>query len=152
MIEDKPDQKIQSKRKTYARLAFGSKSFSPAQLKMSIYSKDFLASYMAFLEFVHILWETTKPTIVLTDNKSVTRFLQNKAVPLALWNSCDFVWQFNFKLAHIAGSVNAAAEFLSRLKLKVTEKIRLKIRENIQTTPFEVLRMLLTKNNFFHTS
>ena len=74
MIEDNPNQKIQSKRKTYAPVAFGSNNFSPAQLKMSIYSKEFLAIYMAFLEFAHILWETTKPTIVLTDNKSVTRF------------------------------------------------------------------------------
>ena len=46
--------------------------------------------------------------------------------------------QFNFKRAHIAGSVNTAADFLSRLELKVTEKIRLKIREDIQTTPIEV--------------
>ena len=29
MIEDNPDQKIQSKRKTYAPIAFGSKIFSP---------------------------------------------------------------------------------------------------------------------------
>ena len=46
--------------------------------------------------------------------------------------------QFNFKKTHIAGSVNTAADFLSRLELKVTEKIRLKIREDIQTTPIEV--------------
>ena len=46
--------------------------------------------------------------------------------------------QFNFKIAHIAGSVNTAADFLSRLELKVTEEIRLKIREDIQTTPIEV--------------
>ena len=46
MIEDNPDQKIQSKRKIYAPVAFGSKIFSPAQLKMSIYSKEFLAIYM----------------------------------------------------------------------------------------------------------
>ena len=138
MIEDNIDQKIQSKRKTYAPVAFGSKIFSPAQLKMSIYSKEFLAIYMAFLEFAHILWEATKPTIVLTDNKSVTRFFQTKAIPPALWNACDYVLQFNFKIAHIAGSVNTAAEFLSRLELKVTEKICLKIREDIQTTPIEV--------------
>ena len=138
MIEDNPDQKIQSKRKTYAPVAFGSKVFSPAQLKMSIYSKEFLAIYMAFLEFAHILWETSKPTIVLTDNKSVTRFFQTKAIPPSLWNACDFVLQFNFKIAHIAGSVNTAADFLSRLELKVTEKIHLKIREDVQTTPIEV--------------
>ena len=93
---------------------------------------------MAFLEFAHILWEATKPTIVLTDNKSVTRFFQTKAFPPALWNACDYVLQFNFKIAHIAGSVNTAADFFSRLELKVTEKICLKIREDIQTTPIEV--------------
>ena len=138
MIEDNPDQKIQSKRKTYAPVAFGSKIFSPAQLKMSIYSKEILAVYMAFLELAHILWEATKPTIVLTDNKSVTRFFQTKAIPPSLWNACDYVLQFNFKIAHIAGSVNTAADFLSRLELKVTERILLKIREDVQTTPIEV--------------
>ena len=46
--------------------------------------------------------------------------------------------QFNFKIAHIAGSVNTAADFLSRLELKVTKRIRLKIREDVQTTPIEV--------------
>ena len=138
MIEDNPDQRIQSKGKTYAPVAFGSKVFSPARLKMSIYSKDFLAFYMAFLEFAHILWETPKPTIVLTDNKSVTRFFQTKAIPPSLWNACDYVLQFNFKIAHIAGSVNTAADFLSRLELKITEKIHVKIREDVQTTPIEV--------------
>ena len=138
MIEDNPDQKIQSKRKTYAPVAFGSKIFSPAQLKMSIYSKEFLAIYMAFLKFAHILWEAKKPTIVLTDNKSVTRFFQTKAIPPSLWNACDYVLQFNFIIAHIAGSVNTAVDFFSRLELKVTERIRLSIREDVQTTPIEI--------------
>ena len=90
---------------------------------------------MAFLEFTHILRETSKPT---TDNKSVTRFFQTKAIPPSLWNACDYVLQFNFKIAHITGSVNNAADFLSRLELKVTEKIHLKIREDVQRTPIEV--------------
>ena len=93
---------------------------------------------MAFLEFAHILCEATKPTNVLTDNKSVTHFFQTKAIPPALWNACDYVLQINFKIAHIAGSVNTAADFFSGLELKVTEKIRLKIRGGIQTTPVEV--------------
>ena len=138
MIEDNPDQKIQSKRKTYAPVAFGSKVFSPAKLKMSIYSNELWAIYMAFLEFAHILWEPSKPMIVLTDNKSVTRFFQTKAIPPSLWNACDYVLQFNFEIARIAGSVNKAADFLSRFELKVTEKIHLKIREDVQTTPIEV--------------
>ena len=93
---------------------------------------------MAYLEFANILWEATKPTIVLTDNKSVTRFFQTKAIPPALWIACDYVLQFNFKTAHIAGSVNPAADFLSTLELKVTEKTRLKIGEYFQKTPIEV--------------
>ena len=120
MIEDNPDQKILSMRKTYAPSAFGSKIFAPAQLKMSIYSTEFFAIYMTFLGFAHILWEATKPTIVLTDNKSVTHFFQTKAILAALWNTCDYALQYKFKTAHIAGSVNTAADFLSRLELKVT--------------------------------
>ena len=104
---------------------------------MSIYSNEILAIYVAFLEFEHNLWEATKPTIVLTENRSVTRFFQTKAITPALWNACDYVLQFNFKIAHIAGSVNTGADFFSRLELKVTEKIRLKIWEDIQTTPIE---------------
>ena len=59
-------------------------------------------------------------------------------IPASLWNACDYVLQFNFQIAHIAGSVNTAADFLSRLELKVTEKIHLKIQEDVQTTPIEV--------------
>ena len=65
-------------------------------------------------------------------------FFQTKAIPSALWNACDYVLQFNFEIAQIAGSVSTAADFLCRLELNATEKIRLKVRENIQTTPIEV--------------
>ena len=135
MVEDNPDRKTNSKQKTYGSVAFGSIIFSPAQLKMSIYSKEHLALYMAFLEVAHTLWEATKPTIGLTDNKSVNRFFQTKAIPPALWNACDYVLQFYFKITNIAGSVNTTAEFLYIFELKVTENIRPKIREDIQTTP-----------------
>ena len=46
--------------------------------------------------------------------------------------------QFNLKIAHIAGSVKTVAEFLLRLELKVTKKICLRIREDVQTTPLQV--------------
>ena len=42
------------------------------------------------------------------------------------------------KQRHITGSVNTVADFLSRLELEVTKKIRLKIREDIRTTAIEV--------------
>ena len=43
LIEDDPNQKYTSTRKTYAIIAYGSKTYSPSQIKMSIYAKEFLA-------------------------------------------------------------------------------------------------------------
>ena len=90
-------------------------------------------------------WQTTSPSLV---------FFQTNAIPPALWNACDYVFQFNFKIAHIAGSINTAADFLSRLEPKVTEKIRLKNREDIETTPIEVTTSSLDvvdEEQFFFT-
>ena len=138
LIEDDPKQKYTSTRKTYAPIAYGSKTFSPSQIKMSIYAKEFLAIYMAFNELGHIVWGATKPVIIMTDSKSVTRFFQTKMIPTPLWNTCDFVLQFNFTIAHIPGKMNTAADFLSRLEKDHNEKIILTIREDIPTQPIEV--------------
>ena len=99
MIEQNAEEKITSVRKTYATVAFSSKIFSRSQIKMSIYAKEILAIYFAFMEYSHILWESTKPFVILTDNKSVTRLFQTKIIPPALWNACDFVLQFHFTIA-----------------------------------------------------
>ena len=60
------------------------KTYSPSQVKMPIYAKEFLAHYMAFKEFVHIFWGATKPVIIITDSKSATRFFQTKMIPPTL--------------------------------------------------------------------
>ena len=125
LTEDDPNQKFSSLRKSYAPVAFGSKTFTPAQIKLSIYTKDFLAIYFAFKEFGHIFWGAPKPVIILTDNKAVTQFFQTKIIPPALWNACDYVIQFNFVIAHIPGAQNTAADYLSRL-------------EDVQTLPIEI--------------
>ena len=93
---------------------------------------------MVFLEFAHNLWDTPNSTSVLTDNKSVKRFFQTKANPASIWMLCHYLLQISLKVVFIADSVNTTADFLSRLELKVTEKIRLNICEDIQTTPIEV--------------
>ena len=138
LIEDDPNQKYTSTRKTYAPIAYGSKTYSPSQIKMSIYAKEILAIYMAFKEFGHIFWDATKPVIIMTDSKSVTRFIQTKMIPPPLWNACNFVLHFNFTIAHIPRKMNTAADFVSRLKMDPNEKIILKIREDIPTKPIEV--------------
>ena len=94
----------------------------PSQMKMSIYAKECPAIYMAFKEFGHIFWGATKPAIIMTDSKSVTRFFQSKMIPPPPWNACDFVLQFHFTIAHIAGKMKTAVDFLSRLELDPNEK------------------------------
>ena len=105
---------------------------------MSIYSKEFLAIFFAFNEFGHIFWGTPKSRIILTDNKSVTRFFHSKTIPPTLWNACDYVMQFNFTIAHIPGKNNTAADYLSRLEISPKEKLILRIRKDILTTPIEL--------------
>ena len=140
LTEDDPNQKYTSTRKTYAPIAYGSKTYSPSQIKMSIYANEFLAIYMAFKEFGHVFWGATKPVIIRTDSKSVSRLFQTKMIPPRLWNACDFVLQFNFTIAHIPGKMNTAADTLSRLEMDPNEKAFLKIREDIPTKPIEVNR------------
>ena len=76
--------------------------------------------------------------IILTDNKSVTQFFQTKIIPPTLWNACDYVIQFNFTIAHIPSKNNTAADYLSRLAISPKEKLILRIREDIPTTPIEL--------------
>ena len=80
LIEDDPNQKYTSTRKTYAPIAYASKTYSPSQIKISVYATEFSAIYMAFKEFGHTFWGATKPVIMLTDSKSVTRFFQTKMI------------------------------------------------------------------------
>ena len=119
-------------------MAYGSKSFTPAQMKMSVYAKEFLAIYFLFKEFGHIFWGAPKQVIILTDNKAVTRFFQTKIIPSALWNACDYGIQFNFVIAHIPGAQNTAADYLSRLEADPKDKLVMKIREDVQTLPIEI--------------
>ena len=116
MIKEIDERKLLSK-KIFAHVAFALGVFSPAQLKMSIYCKEILALYQAFLEYSHILWETTILTLVLTDNRSVTRFFETKTTPPPVWNACDYVLPFKFRIMHVAGYQNTAADFLTRLEL-----------------------------------
>ena len=72
----------------------------------------------------------------------------------SLWNGWDCFLRLNFKVANIAVSVNTAADFFSRLEFKVMQKIRLKIREVVQTTAIEVKassRDVVDEELFFFT-
>ena len=84
MIEDYVKNEKGEDVKSYAPVSFGSKVFNTAQLKMSIYCKEFLSLYFALETFSHFIWGSEKPVLILTDNKSLTRFFQAKTIPPAL--------------------------------------------------------------------
>ena len=105
---------------------------------MSIYAKEFLEVYFAFSEFGHLMWGSVFPVIVFTDNRSTTRFFQTKLLLPPLWNACDFVLQYNFVIAHVAGAMNTAADFLSRAEINPTEKFEMKRQNDVITQAIEV--------------
>ena len=51
LIEDGPEEKYSSTRKAFPPVAYGSKTFSPVQLKLSIFANEFLAIFFAFKKF-----------------------------------------------------------------------------------------------------
>ena len=53
-IEDDPLENYTSTQKPFAPVAYGSQTFSPAQLKMSKYAQEFLTILFACKEFGHI--------------------------------------------------------------------------------------------------
>ena len=67
-------------KKSYAPVAFGSQRFTEGQMSLTRHAKEFLAMLFAFDEIAHIFWGIRKPTIVMTDNKALTQFLQSKEI------------------------------------------------------------------------
>ena len=152
LIEDKLESEELNKDKTYAPVSFGSRLFSPAQLKHSIYAKEFLGIYLAFESFEHyIRGVSTKSVIVLTDNKSVTRFFQTMKLPGNLWNAVYSVLSFNFVLGHISGKFNAAADYLSRIHVNPNTKLKLKLSDRIPIRDIEVEVLAQTPDNSLTT-
>ena len=59
-------------------------------------------------------------------------------IPPVFWNACDYVLQYNFVIAHVAGTMNTAADFLSRTEVDPTEKLEMTNRNDIHTKAIEV--------------
>ena len=103
-----------------------------------MYAKEFLSIYFAFVEFGLLMLGSTFAVKVFTDNRSVTRFFQAKFISPALWNACDYVLLYNFVIAQVAGSMNTAANVLSRTEFNPIEKLEMNIRNDFQTNAIEV--------------
>ena len=95
-----------------------------------MYAKEVLAMHFAFDEFGHILWSAKKPRTVMMNNKALTRFFQTKHIPPSPWNFCDQTLQFKFILAHVPGVEKLAADYLSRLEIRLEERVHLKLTDS----------------------
>ena len=74
----------------------------------------------------------------MTDNRSAAHFFQTKAIPLTLWNACDYVLHSCFHVMHVAVTQNSAVDCLSRFDMNRKERVELKIREDITFSPIQV--------------
>ena len=147
MIEDYTTNDDNQELKIYAPVSFGSRIFHPNQLKLSIYAKEFLAVHFALDTFANIIWGCKKPILILTDNRSVTRFFQTKIIPPTLWNALDHVLSFDIILGHIPGKANLAVDHLSRIHINPKEKLELRINSRIPMHEIEINTAAYTPDN-----
>ena len=89
LTEDDTDRNYAPIEKSSTPFAYGSKTFTPSQLKFSIYEKEFLVLFHAIKEFGHLFWGTYGPNIIFTHDKSVTRFFRTKFLLPPLLNACN---------------------------------------------------------------
>ena len=103
LIEDysKDPYNTKSKIKTNAPVSFGSKLFITAQLKFSIFCKEFFAVYFELDHFSQYVWGAEKPIIIKTDNQTLTRFFKTKTIQLSVWSFIDQVLAFNIVVGNI---------------------------------------------------
>ena len=138
LIEDDPSQKFTSLRKSYAPVAYGSKTFTQHRSKCQFMPKNSLQSILHSKNSGISSGVRRNRSSSLRTTKLSRRFFQTKIIPPILWNACDYVIQFNFVIAHIPGAQNTAADYLSRLEADPKDKLVMKIREDVQTLPIEI--------------
>ena len=138
MIEGCTTNEDNRELKVFAPISFGSTLFNPDQIRLSKYAKQFLAVHFVLDTFAKIIWGCKKPVLILTDNRSVTRFFQTKIIPPTLWKAIDHVLSFNIILGHITGKANLAADYLSRIHIKPKEKLELRVNSRVPPHETEI--------------
>ena len=84
------------------------------------------------------MWGSAFPVFI--DIISVPRFFfQAKHLPSPLWKACDYVLHYKFVIVHVAGAVNTAVDFRSRMEVNPIEKLQeMSICNDIQTEALEI--------------
>ena len=94
-------QQFTSTIKTYVPVALRSELFTTSQSRMSIWTNEFLARYLAFKKIGLVFWTAPKPFITTTDKKFSARIFEATRNPQTLENDCEHVLHFNCTIAHI---------------------------------------------------
>lgn len=94
-------------------IAYGSKKLLPAQMRYSIYEREFLAIVEALKTWRYYLMD--KKFIIQTDHRSLKYVkYQNSMSQMRVAKWLDFLTRFDFEIEYIKGKTNTAADSLSR--------------------------------------
>ena len=116
----------QEKHKKYIPTSISSKIFTLTYLKLSLCAKEVLAVQFALYNFADLLWGSSEPVQVLTDNRSQTKFFLARTIPSKLGTGVDLVLKFNFVFGYIPGNAIAAADHFSRIHVHPHTKLKLR--------------------------
>ena len=93
-------------------LAYESRQLHPQERTLGIYEKELLAVIRALDAWKHYLLGT--PFIICTDHQSIKYFMTQKKLSDKQMRWANFLSQFHFHIAHIAGKQNLVVDALSR--------------------------------------
>ena len=124
--------------KAYARDAFGARRLTTGQKSLTMYAKEFFAMHFAFDEFGHVLWGVKKPYYNHDGSQTSNSFILDQTDSSGI---ADSLWQgpsVQFHTLECLCINNPAADYLSRLDLAPTDRIRLKLTDSILIQHIEV--------------
>ena len=93
-------------------IAYESRRFQAQEKTLGIYEKELLAVIHALDTWKHYLMGT--PFIIRTDHQSIKYFMTQTKLSDKQMRWANFLSQFHFHIAHIAGKQNMVADALSR--------------------------------------
>ena len=95
-------------------VAFYSRTLSDSELNYTVYDKELLGVIEAFKHWRHYLVGSSFPVKVRSDHKNLLFFRTSRILKPRHARWSEFLSQFRFEIAHIAGEKNSVADALSR--------------------------------------
>jgi hypothetical protein len=95
-------------------IAYYSRKFLPAEINYQIYDKELLAIVCAFKHWRHYLEFSVSTTVVLTDHRNLEYFTTTRHLSRRQVRWSEVLSDYNFVIKYRPGSLNGAADALSR--------------------------------------